>query len=417
MKTKMLCFAVAIFLASCTQVTVKRIDPSGEGSKEGIRYSLPKPFILVTPSHDGSVAVEVMMMPDPDNTYAIASHSFLSTYALDIGVQKGMLKRVGSKIDSTQVASDAIKASGAVTSEIFNEQVNAAKAKKEELKNAQNTLEEKETALKTKKKNLESLEKQLDEFRKAHPGSSTEIATREESIDKKEIEVEEADIARNAAKAKLDRVKEESVRVAPAATSFTASANNNVEISEDAFKSDLYYMAPKTIDGKGKKEILGPVLFTVDERLVGSPPNKYQTVELHAVKYKIKGLKDEDAHQPAFKTTAFYMDEKPKSDITGNLYLRPDATGKIGFILTNTIPDVPIANLLEGEYKLTPPPPSPDQRPIISLQDSGMKIYVDVTSMQTKISYKLVIKFEYENRNGTLDRHDWVIYFTTDKAK
>lgn len=405
-KIKTLCFAAAIFLASCTQVTVKRIDPTGEGSEEGIRYSLPKPFILVTPSHDGSVAVEVMMMPDPDNTYAIASHSFLSTYALDIGVEKGMLKRVGSKIDSTQVASDAIKASGAVTSEIFKEQVEAANTKKENLEKAQNTLEEKETTLKTEKKILEYLEKQLDKFREAHPGSSTEKW--EEEINKKEIEVHKADIARNAAKAKLDRVKEESVRVKPVATSFTASANSSFEISENASNSDLYNMAPKIIEGKGKKEILGPVLFTLDERLAGSPPNQYQTVELHAVGYKRKNTGTSTVvssnHQPKFETNYTHPDKVPVFDKEGTIIVRRSDKDKasIAFDLIAQEESFPIVKL--GTVKCTP---DTKAVPAVLIVDKR-KLHIDVADIPVG-TYELSIEYRYKDYSGELLPDDKII--------
>lgn len=399
MKTKMLCFTAAIFLASCTQVTVKRIDPSGKGQEKGIRYSLPKPFILVTPSHDGSVAVEVMMMPDPDNTYAIASYSFLSTYALDMGVEKGMLKRVGSKIDSTQVASDAIKASGAVTSEIFKEQVEAAKAKKVELQTAQNSLTEKEIALEVKKKKLDLLNAQLEEFRKAHPGSSTEIAALQQKVNEEEILLAQAKIERNAEKTKLDRVREEAVRVTPAATSFTASANNSFELSENASNSDLYSMAPKIIDGKGKKKILGPVLFTLDERLNGSPPNQYQTVELHAVEYRRKDTGTSTVvlnKQPEFETDYTYPDKVPEFNIEGTILVRRKEKVNLAFDLITQEGSYPIVNL--GTITCSP---DTKPRPAVSIIDKK-KLHVDVASSMPDGTYELVIGYSYEDYSGEL---------------
>ena len=78
-----------------TQLTVRKVE---DGAKEpnGVRYSLPKPFLLVTPSPsgDGSLKVDVIYLPDTSNTYAIDGRTKRGKYELSVNVKDGLLSKV-----------------------------------------------------------------------------------------------------------------------------------------------------------------------------------------------------------------------------------------------------------------------------------------------------------------------------------
>ena len=108
------CFAcvVAVLLTglasgcASTQLTVRKVSAEGK-EPNGIRYSLPKPFLLITPgaSGDGSLKVEVIYLPDTSNTYAIDGRTKRGKYQLTVNVKDGLLSKVAwSQKDAALVA-------------------------------------------------------------------------------------------------------------------------------------------------------------------------------------------------------------------------------------------------------------------------------------------------------------------------
>ena len=73
---------VCIFLSAvgCASIKVTKITPGNDATIQGIRYYLPKPFIQVTPQADGTMAVDVIYLPDKDHKYAINTSSHLSAF-------------------------------------------------------------------------------------------------------------------------------------------------------------------------------------------------------------------------------------------------------------------------------------------------------------------------------------------------
>ena len=220
MKSTVIWFTMVTLLGACTRITVSRVDPLNPASQGGIRYSLPKPFILVTPAEDGSVAVEVLIMPDPDNTYAIDTYSYFSTHSIYIAIEKGMLQRVGAVTDSTQVVSDAVKASGSVAAEILKEQATASQSTQTALQTVQSNLA-------TAEMNLAIAQAKLDQLQTSG-ANSTEILNAK-------LSVAEMKVRRDSAQTALDRFRR--TAVTPAATSFTASTGGGVTISSSTQES------------------------------------------------------------------------------------------------------------------------------------------------------------------------------------
>ena len=86
--------AAALVASSCgARLTVTKVDP-GDTTTPGVRYALPKPFLRVTPLADGTAEVDVVCLPDGDNTYAIEAHDTLGAHNLRVSVSGGLLQAV-----------------------------------------------------------------------------------------------------------------------------------------------------------------------------------------------------------------------------------------------------------------------------------------------------------------------------------
>jgi hypothetical protein len=98
-------------VAGCTTIIdVERYT----GTQQGLRYSLPATYLLVTPKSDGSATYEWVSLPDPGNEYVVRATSWLSKYTLDLTFDNGMLTKVASKQDATDVPVKAIQAAQTV---------------------------------------------------------------------------------------------------------------------------------------------------------------------------------------------------------------------------------------------------------------------------------------------------------------
>jgi hypothetical protein len=92
------CVAAAL-TAGCTNVNVLPYT----GTEEGLHFSLPTTFLLVTPQADGTVGYKWVYLPDSDREYVIQQNSMLSKFTLDIKVTNGLLTSAGVKQDSSVI--------------------------------------------------------------------------------------------------------------------------------------------------------------------------------------------------------------------------------------------------------------------------------------------------------------------------
>jgi hypothetical protein len=121
---------------------------------KGFRYSLPQPVLMVTPQGDGTMGLEVLYLPDPNNTYAVSATSFLGGYTFEIRTKEGLLESITFNAGASTVAEQAIssygdiqkarteaeaKAQEAATSKT-DEQAKAAAAEAQALADARTTL-------------------------------------------------------------------------------------------------------------------------------------------------------------------------------------------------------------------------------------------------------------------------------------
>jgi hypothetical protein len=103
----------------CTTCDVTKVDPTTPPASApvGVQYSLPKPFLQVTPAGDGSVSVNVIYLPDPNNTYAVNAKSYMAAHTLEVALDNtGVITKVNFAPDTSAVASQAATSAGNVGS-------------------------------------------------------------------------------------------------------------------------------------------------------------------------------------------------------------------------------------------------------------------------------------------------------------
>ena len=129
----------ATLLSACAQMTVTPIHkPADEATTVGVRYYLPKPFIIFAPQADGTVSANVVFLPDKSHEYAIDSSSQLSSYAFQVSTdQFGLLTAVQYNTDTTAVAAQSAASAGSAVAAGFNYQTAKAAAVQTQVNTAQ----------------------------------------------------------------------------------------------------------------------------------------------------------------------------------------------------------------------------------------------------------------------------------------
>ncbi len=260
--------STALIFFSCTTVKVTKVDPDKiDDNTEGLRYSLGKPLIKVTPNQggDGTYAVELIYVPDNDRTYAASASSFMSKHTLEVNMASGILSKISLTKDGTTNVTDAAGAFGEMAkTEIARRQKEADEKKKE----VEAELKENKTAL----KNAEEL---LDEKRIAHAANKREIGELEATSPKPlSAEIKEKIRTLNNANFKLqlemDDLKRKINKLGSALKDLDAAAN-----MPDEKKEDLMAYGPVFFEIKEIRDVNGNVT-SVSLVVVKWPDNKAQ---------------------------------------------------------------------------------------------------------------------------------------------
>jgi hypothetical protein len=105
--------ALAGSMAGCaTWVTVEQVTEQNDA--KGLRYSLAAPYLLMKPANDGTMTYEWLMLPDESRTYAIETHSVLSTRSLEAKIEHALLTKVVAKPDASALPSELLTQAGVV---------------------------------------------------------------------------------------------------------------------------------------------------------------------------------------------------------------------------------------------------------------------------------------------------------------
>ena len=174
-----------LLLTSCTTVRVAKIQPEEETlwhywlnpfnywaamtqseptvsdeTADGIRYYLPKPYLLVTSNGAGGVNVETVFLPDRTQEYAIDVSVYFASQGFQATVNEGLLEKVTYKPDDSAVLSELVKSAGAVGQEVLTKRGEEAKASADEAKEER---EEQESEQEELNDSLETAEAELAE--------------------------------------------------------------------------------------------------------------------------------------------------------------------------------------------------------------------------------------------------------------
>jgi hypothetical protein len=160
---------LVIIATSCTTVRVAKVQPGDSAS--GVRYSLGKPFIKVTPDPkgDGTYTTELIYLPDENQTYAVDAKAFLTKYTMELNVdENGILKKVDWTKGGESTGGNLVGAAGELAkAEIERKQKEKeaaeaelkekVKTSNEELKKLKETRNQKNLDLTAAQDNLKSL--------------------------------------------------------------------------------------------------------------------------------------------------------------------------------------------------------------------------------------------------------------------
>ncbi len=272
-------YAIALLTLSvpgCTSITVHRID-SSQSEELGVRYSLPKPFLLVTPQEDGSVTAKVLYLPDPDHTYAISAGTVAGTYSLRTSLSpEGFLEKVRFSADDAAVAAQLAESAG-----------NAAASRIDQQQKAASDAAAARTA--RQKQSLDTLVGGVDEWRKANAELNTANATVENA--RSGVKAAEAALATAQVSGDVSAIAQAQANLVTAQNALrTAEAGLKNAEEAKALVSSLLRIGgataglPGASQATATKKANGPALFAIKDRRVED--GRYYP-RLVAVKYPV----------------------------------------------------------------------------------------------------------------------------------
>jgi hypothetical protein len=391
--TPLIALAALVVTGCSTVVTARPVTSTS--TPAGVRYSLPKPVLHVTPSADGSVSVDVLFLPDPAKTYAIDSFTFLAAHSLDVMVSKGLLQKVGAISDTTVVAADLVRAAGTVRADMTKQQADALTAKQTAVNSAQSALDTAESALAAEQAALDALIAQ---------GAPTADINLQRKV------VAQKKGTRDAARDVLDRVQNRNPTPTPTSGTFTASTTGTgitLEKLEPDATATVTPVVDKVIGGAGKKSVWGAKVYAIEEGFVGDPKRPSPTITLREMTFREPDSKVPVTAQREFATVALGTTTTvPKQDKTGELVILLDPRNIGNLELKSTTS--PIAKLDPPPYKLEPA--TSPVKPAVSLEAGGTTVRIDVSRMSPG-TYTLTVPFQWVTGDGRLDKADWLVTF------
>lgn len=296
--------ALISLAAGCTDLKVTRVNPAHPEKAKGFQYALPKPFLQVVPQEDGSVKVEVIYLPDEENTYAIDVGGAMDDREIAIKVDDaGMLRQVAFKADTTVVAAGFATLAGEASKQTL-ERINARTAADEAAE--KKAKDDRATEVKELEGKIETANTEVEQAREAQVNASKELKKAQDAL------------AADPGNAELNdavREKQEALDAASQALSKKQRELDKLTAAlKDLNKKPLKVEKPginleNTADiisgaGQGKRAtkppkfatVPGPVLYAVVEGVEGGKP----VLQLRSV-----GVGGFDGKQMKFRTTDF----------------------------------------------------------------------------------------------------------------
>jgi hypothetical protein len=195
---------IPLIVSGCYScLKVRKITSQNINDVKGIRYSLPKPFLMVKPSEtgDGSFTVEVVYLPDESQTYAVDAKTGMGSHTLTVELNNSLLKKISWSKDQTAVPSEAIRIAGQLSKSEFDRrkeeksaQETEAKAALEKVKTLEKEVRDKQLALELANTELVSLENSIGDEGKATPEQKEALRLARLAVKKAQIELEAKEI-------------------------------------------------------------------------------------------------------------------------------------------------------------------------------------------------------------------------------
>jgi len=181
--------AAGVLLSGCmTRFNVRKVG--ADDPTKGIHYSLPATFLVGTPKNDGTIDFNTAYLPDPENTYAVDSVSFISKYKMDVTIADGLLKQVTGEQHSDQIPKGLIENGSQTFTDVKKVEKDAAdaaeKKRKEVLDAAQKKIDDATKALDTAwsaETEAEDTLAKAEIAAKINPGNAATLAVENAKID------------------------------------------------------------------------------------------------------------------------------------------------------------------------------------------------------------------------------------------
>lgn len=253
--TAYLVLLALLALPGCTTMTTRKVTQENDRQVKGVRYALPSPHLLVTPSPDGdgTFTVEPVFLPDESQTYAIDAMSIASTHTVDIKIDaNGLLDSVTFNQDSTAVVADSVKAASGVAKDELGRIKKAEEAESEAAKTKVNAANE---AIKTARAAIDAKALEIDianvELKSLQSAMSTPATEpQKESVRAKEVQIAKLNLEKADLERKLKKA-EEALATLPKV--FNEPEGNN---KLTAWGPVLYSIRDTCKSGKGNVELV-----------------------------------------------------------------------------------------------------------------------------------------------------------------
>jgi len=354
----MVCF-VGVF-TGCAHLTVSKVIPDADPQVFGLRYSLPKPFIQVVPQGDGTVSVSVIYLPDSENTYAIDTTSFMSSYVFQGTLdQNGLLKAVEFKKSTSAVGQQVAATSGAIAAQVLNVHNTQLLAAQTAVNTAQSAVDSAQTNRDAAEANLESLQ--------SSNASESQIRDAKSKLAQEESKLSNAQQV-------LDRAKNTSRAVQITASAGTPITTTSPTPSTTGFGLPTWTPLPVyNISGKW-----GAVLFEL---------NDYKD-EKGVNKVELKAAKIDKAFQHIFETVNLTPITLGPQGITFT------AGGVASFEFSQEVTEI------TGQRLVTIKPKSEvENAPEAELQGNSRTVEMSLKTLK-KGRYELTLNYKYKGGSG-----------------
>jgi len=358
----------------CASLNVTQISKANQGTVQGVRYCLPKPFIQATPQADGTVSMDVVYFPDRGHCYAIDTSSDMSSYTFQIARdEKGLLTAIEYKASTTAVGQQLAASAGGAAVQTYN--IKAA-----QLAATQTSVNTAQANLDTAKANAQAAQATLASDT-ANKLPSVTLASDAAAVAAANAKEQVAEQALQRTQATAQAVASAATAAAPASTT---APTMGTAFGQQAWNAPTSYSLPDAV---------GPVLFAINDRI--NPVDAKEEVELKAVtstypnRADVAGYQYEDgvvaAAQPTFETTASAIG--PPTLLPGDQSV-PQAAKTVTFVF-----DRPILSMVAKVTTNAAPPVDTGVSPKKS--DDGKSISVDTTTLKAGGSYVLSVTIKY----------------------